>query len=200
MIYDKNYYYEQYSKNGVYAKISDNRSYAVNYATNVTDNVVDFLRGKNDLKYFSDTEQSHMHDVKLVISAMNFVYYSSAIFFIIIFIILYYLTKRERINFVEVISRILFFGSIAALAFLISIFLWSVFSFDTLFFLMHLIFFPQGNWMFSSESLLITLFPEPFFFNMALRIFIYAIFQSALFLGIALWFRKQVNMSKKYKK
>jgi hypothetical protein len=200
MIYDKNFYYKEYSKNGVYAKLSDNRTYAVDYAANVTDNVVNYLRGGAELNYFSDDEKSHMRDVKFVISGINFMYYSSAIFFIIIFGILYFIVKKDKVDFVDIISKILLYGSMASLAFLIIIFLWVVFSFDTLFFIMHLAFFPQGNWMFPSESLLITLFPEQFFFDIALRIFVYAIFQSLLFFGIALWFRKQINIAKKFRK
>jgi len=200
MIYDKSFYYTEYSKNGVYSQLSTNRTYATSFASNVTDNVLDYFKGKSDLKYFSVDEQAHMHDVKFVISALNFIYYSSSIFFILIFIILYYIIKKEKINFVDTISKILIFGGGAALGFLIIVFLWSVFSFETLFLLMHLVFFPQGNWMFPAESLLITLFPEQFFFDIALRIFIYAIIQAIIFLAIGLWFRKQVNIGKRYRK
>jgi uncharacterized membrane protein len=61
-----------------------------------------------------------------------------------------------------------------------------------------MIFFPQGNWMFSPDSLLITLFPQQFFFDIALRIFIYAMFQSAVFFGIGYWMNKQLKIVEKH--
>jgi len=62
----------------------------------------------------------------------------------------------------------------------------SIFSFDFLFTTFHVIFFPQGNWMFDPSSLLITMFPQTFFFDISLRIFIYAMFQALIFFGIGI--------------
>lgn len=196
----KDFYYSQYEKNDVYENIAQSRDINITesktYVKELTDNMFKFFKGKEELKYFNEAEKSHMQDVKFVISGINFIYYSSTIFFIAFFLILYFLSKKDKMSFIEHLYRIIFYGSSASLIFLIIIFLWTVFSFDTLFFLMHLIFFPQGNWMFPAGSLLITLFPERFFFDMALRIFVYAIFQSGVFFIVGYWLRKQVKLSK----
>lgn len=196
IVYDKGFFYSEYAKNKIYDKLSNNKDYAIGYASNVTDNLINFLKGRDDLRYFNADEQAHMQDVKIIISALNFTYYTSALFFIILFIMAYYYYKSSKGRFLSFISRILIYGSIAAFCFLAVIFLWSVFSFESLFFLMHLVLFPQGNWTFPMDSLLITLFPEQFFFDISLRIFIYAIFQSVVFLIIGIWLRKQIKLSR----
>lgn len=199
----KDFYYSEYEKNDVYESVAQNNNMNItesrNYVKDITENMFGFFKGKQELNHFTDEEKSHMGDVKFVISSINFIYYSSTIFFIIIFMILYLLSKKNKLLFIEHLSKIILYGSTAALAFLILLFLWSVFSFDTLFFLMHLIIFPQGNWTFPAESLLITLFPERFFFDMALRIFVYAIFQAGVFFLIGYWLRKQVKLAKHLK-
>lgn len=196
----KSFYYSQYEKNGVYDNIAElnnmNITESKDYVKDVTENIFDFFKGKSELNYFSDDEKTHMMDVKFIVSGINFLYYSSTIFFIIIFILLYFLSKKDKLAFIDKLSKILIYGSSASLMFLIILFLWSVFSFDTLFFLMHLLLFPQGNWMFPADSLLIILFPERFFFDMTLRIFVYAIFQSGVFFLIGYWLRKQVKLAK----
>lgn len=200
----KDFYYSEYEKNNVYENVAQNNNMNIteskSYVKDVTENMFGFFKGKNELKYFTDEEKSHMQDVKFVVSSINFIYYSSTIFFIAIFIILYLLSKKDKLLFIEHLSKMILYGAGAALIFLIMLFLWVVFSFETLFYLMHLLLFPQGNWMFNSSSLLITLFPEQFFFDISLRIFVYAIFQSGVFFLIGYWLRKQVKLSKKYKK
>jgi integral membrane protein (TIGR01906 family) len=200
----KDFYYSEYEKNDVYQDVAQNKNMNItesrSYVKDVTENMFSFFKGKNELKYFNEEETSHMKDVKFVISGINFVYYSSTIFFIAIFIIIYLLSKKDKLLFIEHLSKMILYGSSAALIFLVIVFLWTVFSFDTLFYLMHIGIFPQGNWMFDSSSLLITLFPEQFFFDMSLRIFVYAIFQSGVFFLIGYWLRKQVKLSKKYRK
>ena len=199
-IYNKDFYLKEYQKNDVYSTISPNMSYSKEYTADITDNLFGYFRGSSELRYFDENERSHLKDVKFVISGINFIYYSSAIFFIIVFVILYLLSKKDKSGFIDHLSKIILYSSIASLAFLIILFVWTVFSFETLFYLMHAILFPQGNWIFPQGSLLITLFPEQFFFDISLRIFVYAIFQSIVFLIIGLWLRKQVNLFRKFKK
>jgi uncharacterized membrane protein len=109
---------------------------------------------------------------------------------------MYIRVKDSSKEFITYIARTTFWGGVISIAFLVILLLMSIFYFDLLFMLMHLILFPQGNWMFPVDSLLITLFPEQFFFNMALRIFIFALFQSAIFLGIGIWLRKHLKIKK----
>ncbi len=62
-------------------------------------------------------------------------------------------------------------------------FLGLVIPFDSLFRVFHLIFFPQGNWTFPLDSVLIQFYPQEFFAWYALCWFAYALF-TACFLAV----------------
>ena len=196
----KGFYYGEYAKNDVYSKLSGNRTEGMMIAQNITDNIFDYFQGKSGLSYFSPAEKSHMKDVKFVISGLNFVYYSSAVLFLVIFFLLYIRFKKDLFKYIELTAKVLLYASVATFIFLVILFLMSVFYFNMTFTFMHLIFFPQGNWMFEASSLLITMFPEQFFFDITLRIFIYAMVQSIVFFIIGLWLTKQIKLHKKYHK
>lgn len=203
IINNKSFFYNEYKKNKTYQNIAVSKNMSIEesktYTEEITINIFNFLKDKEELKYFNDNEKSHMEDVKKIISNITFFYYLSTVLFIILLFIIYILSKKDKILFIENISKILLFSSSAALLFLLIFFLWSVFSFETLFLLMHTLLFPQGNWMFPNDSLLIILFPENFFFSIGLRIFIYAIFQSIIFFILGYWLRKQIKLSKSIK-
>lgn len=203
LVFYKGFYYSEYHKNNVYKSLvtnnySENVSNSQMLAEDVTNNLVSYMRGKSELKYFSQEEKSHLRDVKFIISGINFIYYSSVVIFLLILIIFYYKFK-SNMGFVEKLSKMVLYGSITSLTFIVAILLLIIFFFQELFLLMHVILFPQGNWMFDQTSLLITLFPNQFFINFGLRIFIYALFQSIIFLIIGIWLRKHVTLQKKFK-
>jgi integral membrane protein (TIGR01906 family) len=198
MIFNKDFYYREYSKTGVYVQLSDNTTYAVETAHNITENVIKYFRNTEDLKYFSGDERSHMLDVKKLIRTMQFIYYGAAAITILLFFYCYRKFKEDKFDFIRILAKSLLYSSIAAIIFLLILFLLSVFSFDLTFTVFHMIFFPQGNWMFPSDSLLITLFPQQFFFDITLRIVIYAMFQALIFFGIGYWMNKQLKIHEKY--
>jgi integral membrane protein (TIGR01906 family) len=202
MIFYKGFYIQEYSKLDVYSHVSSLEGLGMNdsvmMANDAVENILQYFHGNAGLKYFTPAEQSHMKDVKMLISAMDFIYYTSAVFFIIIFVILYNRLKKDLIGFIHKLSKILLYGSIASLIFLGIILLISIFAFEPFFITFHLIFFPQGNWTFGASSLLITIFPEQFFIDITLRIFVFAIAQAAVFLVIGLWLRKNVRLHRKY--
>jgi len=203
MIFYKGFYIQEYSRLDVYSHVSElqgiGRNDSVTMADDAIDNVLKYFHGSEQLRYFTPQEQSHMKDVKMLISTMNFIYYTSAIFFIIIFIILYNMLKKDLIDFIHKLSKILLYGSITSLIILIIIFLISIFAFEPFFITFHLIFFPQGNWTFDATSFLITIFPEQLFIDITLRIFVFAIIQAIVFLSIGLWLRKNVRLHRKYR-
>jgi len=199
MIFNKDLYYKEYSKNGVYLELSDNKDTGKEIATNITENIMKYFRNTQDLNYFTPTEKSHMADVKHLIRTMQFIYYGAAILSIALFFYCYKKFKEDKYMFIKVLARSLLYSSIAAGVFLVLMFLMSVFSFDFLFIIFHRIFFPQGNWMFDPSSLLITLFPQQFFFDISLRIFIYAMFQALIFFGMGYWINKQLKIYEKHK-
>src|SRR3989338_9631118 len=134
----KDFYYHEYEKNGVYGRFSGNETYAREYAANVTGNLLDFLKGKSQLQYFTDDERSHLADVKGVIFALNLAYYISAALFIMIFLILYYLSKPDKLAFIRHLADITYYGALCCLVFLALLTIMSVFFFDQTFTLMHL--------------------------------------------------------------
>lgn len=198
MMFNKDFYYKEYAKNGVYEKISDNKAVAIDTTKNITTNIIKYFRNSAELEYFTDTEKSHMSDVKSLIHIMQAIYYSAAVLIIILFIYCSYKFKKDAIRFIRLITNSLIYSSSATIIFLISIFVMSVFYFNLMFMMFHLIFFPQGNWQFDSSSLLITLFPQQFFFDIALRIFIYALFQALVFFGIGRYLNKQLKIYDKH--
>jgi len=198
MIFNKDFYYKEYSKNNVYEKISNNKTIAIDTTKNITTNIMKYFRSNAELEYFTNTEKNHMSDVKSLINIMQVVYYCAAVISIILFFYCYYTFKKEGVKFIRIITKSVLYSSIAAIIFLVSLFVMSVFYFNLLFMMFHLIFFPQGNWMFDSSSLLITLFPEQFFFDIALRIFIYALFQAIIFFGIGYYLNTQLKVYDKH--
>jgi integral membrane protein (TIGR01906 family) len=189
MIFNKDFYYKEYSKNGVYEELPSGID-----AKNITSNILKYFRNGAELEYFTDTEKSHMQDVKELIRTMQFIYYGAAVVLLILFFYCYKKFEDDKIMFIKVLARSSLYSSIAATIILVLIFSTSVFYFEPVFATFHSIFFPQGNWMFSPDSLLITLFPQQFFFDISIRIFIYAIFQALIFFGIGYWMHKQLKM------
>ena len=201
IIFDKDFYYREYTKNDVYSKIStnnQNNNTAVDIAHNATINIIDYFHDDAELKYFTNDEKKHMADVKILINLMTTIYYAAVVLSIILFVYCYVAFKKDKFMFVKIITRAILYSSIFLIISLLIIFLLSVFYFELLFVLFHLILFPQGNWTFDSTSFLITLFPQQFFFDITLRIFVYALFQAALFFGIGWWINKHLKIHEKH--
>jgi integral membrane protein (TIGR01906 family) len=193
MIFNKDFYYKEYSKNDVYDRLPKNIE-----TENITNNMLSYFHNRDELRYFSDIEKSHMGDVKQLIRTMQFIYYGAALLCVALFIYAYKIFRDDQYRFIKIISKAALYSSIVSITFLVILFLMSVFSFNFLFTVFHLIFFSQGNWMFSPDSLLITLFPQQFFFDISLRIFVYAMFQSLMFFALGYWMRKQLKIVEKY--
>ncbi|MCD8316622.1 MAG: DUF1461 domain-containing protein, partial [Eggerthellaceae bacterium] len=60
----------------------------------------------------------------------------------------------------------LLLGPIVLIAVVVVLGIWGAIDFQGLFRIFHQVFFPQGNWAFSSESLLITMYPTNFWIGM----------------------------------
>lgn len=71
------------------------------------------------------------------------------------------LAGRKRIGGTFIAGSALVIGVLVALG------IWAAVDFDGIFTWMHTLFFAQGSWVFNSDSLLITLFPEAFWAAMA---------------------------------
>jgi len=151
LIFNENYYHQLFVKYSVYQTMPD--------ANNVLHNITMYFRGQEKLNValFTENEKSHMKDVKILINQVLILYYVLIIGDGLLLLYLYR-NKKRYIPIVSILSGtviILFSGIIYLLQN----------SFSTLFITFHLLFFPQGNWMFPESSRLIQLFPEQFFSN-----------------------------------
>lgn len=168
-VFNESYYEYQFEKNGVYEKVSE--------ADLVVDNLLGFFKG-GKLSYFTDNEKSHLEDVRVLLNKSFLVLYYVTIIFVASLIGLFYIDKSK---FKSRIFKILFLAGLSSFAFLILFFLASL-NFTSTFEGFHLTFFPQGNYAFSSRSLLITLFSETFFKSFFLRIILDSFVLSLIFM------------------
>ncbi len=117
-------------------------------AVNATVQLLDYFQGRAEIPdIFDANEKAHLADVKGVISLLRWV----SLVLLAVFLAL--MTKADAgavltRGFMMLLALVLFFAFIP---------------FDTIFIWFHKIFFPQGNWVFPSNSMLILLYPGTFF-------------------------------------
>ena len=121
----------------------------------------------NVMLNYTSAELSHLNDVKKVMRMVNFFFYFSLI--VIILMLTYYRKEKEEL------VKLLYYGGITTLVALGSIFILSLLFFNQAFTIFHLLFFPQGNWIFPIDSLLIQTFPLDFFIGISKMIFIFGL-------------------------
>ena len=134
-------------------------SYAVDYLSNwAGPRYLGGLVNQDGEKLFTDSEVSHMADVKLVILSA----FGAGLLLIILSIIaILYLRKRSNGG----IRRGLFAGSIVTLVIIIGLTVLAALSWQQFFTEFHRIFFANGTWTFSLEDTLIRLFPGQFWID-----------------------------------
>lgn len=143
-------------------------------------NGIDFLSGKEDLMLnYTSSEISHMNDVKRVINYLDYAFYLSLL--ICTGIITWY--RKDQ----KLVRKLLFYGGIFTTGFLGLLLICIFFGFDSTFNVFHKIFFPQGNWIFPIDSLLIQTFPLEFFIGMSYKIFLIALILGGLFILGSYW-------------
>ncbi len=142
---------------------------------------LNFLQGKGNLnENFTEKEISHLEDVKQVIVMMEAVFYLSLL--ISTLTLTRYRRNKEKIKSLFRKTGIITASVTTFLALI------GVISFNFLFTLFHKIFFPQGNWQFPANSMLIQTFPLDFFISISSRIFIFSLFFGIIFILISYLF------------
>lgn len=150
--------------------------------TSAQENVFQFLAGKQDLQAdFTESEVSHLEDVKQVMSYANYFFYA---FLLTLTVIITYYRKDK-----EYLFQLLNQGGKVTVAVMLLLGVLSFFFFNVVFTVFHQIFFPQGNWQFAADSLLIQTFPLDFFVNININIFLLALFLGMLFILIEYLYR-----------
>ncbi len=117
--------------------------------------VVKFLQGRSSLSTaYNQAEASHLQDVKMLLKKLNYWFYLS----LLILSASLAINFRQQKNF-KLLSRASLFSIISLVALLLLLGL----NFSFVFRLFHYLFFPQGNWLFPENSLMIQTFPGEFF-------------------------------------
>jgi uncharacterized membrane protein len=157
--------------------------------TDLTDNqqqTISFLQDKEELKLnYTSSEVSHLDDVK---SVMNFIDYLFYLSLLIITVILTYYKKNNK-----QLQKMFFYGGITTAVFIFIKLLFSLLAFNFLFTMFHKLFFPQGNWIFPTESLLIQTFSIDFFILISMKIFLWAFIWGLILFIISVWQKKLIR-------
>jgi integral membrane protein (TIGR01906 family) len=179
-LYNFNFYNSLFVKNGVYEVLDKSD------VKQLTENVYDYFKYKRDfetfelkgnIKFFNETEISHLNDVRILLKKLLAVFYISIALFTLLTILL---VEKNLKRFLKNISL----SALISSAILISLFILLYFfgnNFWALFEKFHYIFFPQGNWAFPEGSLIITIFPFGFFSD-----FFYKLITVSLVISVAL--------------
>ena len=163
---DRGSYDKAFDKYGVYNEIG------VQGVRNTVDYLINYLTSENteinkikELSIFTLEEQSHLEDVRDIIIWVKALSIAS-----LVLVIIFILRLRMLKDFNSNLKRILVYGGIATLAVVGILFLLSL-DFSPFFLEFHKVFFPQGNYMFTSHHLLPNMFPEGFFYDFTKKMF-----------------------------
>ncbi len=150
---------------------------------------------RSSVAFFTENEISHMVDVRNLIFKILLLFYGSLLVLIVLLILLLIL-ERKHARRLRGTGLVFVISSSAVLFIFIILYILSM-NFSHLFDNFHLIFFPQGNFMFDSNSLLITLFPFNFFYQYFTRLVISSIVLSFIFLFIGIFILNIHNIFQK---
>jgi integral membrane protein (TIGR01906 family) len=169
VVFNERYYERQFLKNNVYSKIPK--------ADLILENITAYLKGEDKvLADLTEDEKRHMKDVRQLFNKFLLSYYILVILDIILIILLLYSDKKQFKHLLLATSLVVFGLAIASL--IIGA------SFETFFTKFHLAFFPQGNYVFPANSVLVTLFPEKFFQTTFITFFVRSLAAASIFLGL----------------
>jgi integral membrane protein (TIGR01906 family) len=144
---------------------------------------VDFLQQDMELTLnYTSSELSHLEDVKEVMNWMEIAFY--VLLLICTLIVTYY--KRNK----KMLKNLLRCGGVRTVIAVLLFLAIAYFSFDFLFTGFHQLFFPQGNWLFPADSLLIQTFPLEFFISISTPIFVQTLILGILFIVLAHYLNK----------
>ncbi len=144
--------------------------------------VLSFLEGKEDLSpRFTPAERSHLEDVKKVMNSLDFLFY---LFLLILTLIIVHHEKDIK----KITALFRWSGIVTVVGVGVLVILFYV-HFDAVFVMFHTLFFPQGNWMFPAESLLIQTFPYLFFMSLGRMIVIQTLVWGIIFILLSLFLR-----------
>jgi hypothetical protein len=191
-IFNLNYYEHLYEKNGVYLVLNKDD------VLKVTIRIFDFFKYREELKpmdyntsvrlideseskavNFEDNEVRHLKDVRELLLKIFILYCAAVLLFIVT---TFFIIKLNSGTYLKDISMVFVISSGTVFFFILLLYLMGN-NFPFLFDGFHRLFFPQGNYLFSSGSLIITIFPFGFFYDFFLRIILSSAVLSAIIIA-----------------
>lgn len=174
--FNRSFYNKEFKKYGQYdelgtAGVQKTVDYLIKYLTSEKTNINQIP----EFNGFAEEEKSHLEDVREIINTVKWIGIISFALLIAALIRLYVLK-----DFNLSLKRIFVYGSITAFALLVILFVISL-NFPSFFESFHKLLFPQGNYTFPANYLLIKLFPEGFFMDFAREIFFHTLIMSLIF-------------------
>lgn len=171
-VFNLDYYTNLYEKNGVFSVLDRDDvlnatinlfsffKYGAEYKNNLFESDIRYAdKSISSVAFFKPEEINHLDDVRKLLCKIFISYYLSIILIILLTILL---IEKNVFKFIKSIGYIFTASSSAVLFIMAALFIFGK-NFWGLFENFHLIFFPQGNYIFSQDSLIITLFPFGFF-------------------------------------
>ncbi len=162
------------------------------YFTDLTpeqQNTLDYLKNKETLNLnYTANELSHLQDVKEVMRTVDYLFYFSLL--ICTFLITSYQKEKSQI------VKLLCYGGLSVSLTIVLLLVFTLFLFNFTFTVFHQLFFPQGNWTFPADSLLITIFPLTFFTKITIKIFLLGSFLGILVFASSYIIREKLKLKK----
>jgi integral membrane protein (TIGR01906 family) len=136
--------------------------------TPAQDNWINYFENKGVMPDgYTEQEQQHMVDVKNIMQKADITFFILLLFLTLI--LTYY--KKEQ----KTIQKLWQLGGKATLVSIGFFLLLSLLAFNSAFTYFHKIFFPQGNWQFPIDSLLLQTWPLDFFTSISIKILLLTI-------------------------
>ncbi|MFA6073767.1 MAG: DUF1461 domain-containing protein [Candidatus Woesearchaeota archaeon] len=175
----KSFYLNRLNENNCYDMISEKD------CKDLALNALNYLKGKETIdSRYSVQEQGHFTDVKKILDFAKAFSLLLLIFVMVYFILFYFLDIKEIFNTLKLAGWMIL-SSVVLLIVLITM------NFSGTFLFFHEMLFPQGNWTFPFDSVIITVFSEQFFVRAALTSFVLSLSFGLLVLGLSfLWCKK----------
>lgn len=173
-IFNFGFYDSLYLENGVYEELNEKDVKTMTfmvfrffqYRDNLDGQVKYAEPTRSMVAFFNDNEISHMVDVRELLKNIFILILVSLISFIILVLLIMLKDRKQSLKKTGLIF--LWSSSFTLLIFLVLLILST--NFYSLFDNFHVVFFPQGNYMFPEGSLLLMMFPFGFFFQFFIRL------------------------------
>ena len=176
VFFNRSFYNKEFKKYGQYDElgtmgVQKTVDYLINYLTSESTEI----ETVQELNAFAPEEKTHLADVRQIIHWVKIIGIASLILLIGAII------RLSRLkDFRPSLKRIFVYGSISTFAVLVILFIISL-NFPSFFEGFHKLLFPQGNYTFPADYLLIKLFPEGFFNDYARQMFFHTLIMSLIF-------------------